>query len=128
METPKSRSPRRTATGVVVSDKMAKTITVRVDRRTRHPKYGKYVTRSWNLKAHDERGQAKKGDLVEVAWARRLSKTKFWTLVRIVSKARVEAVRGEAEIPVPAPKAAPAPEPAPAAVAEAEGAGKESSS
>jgi small subunit ribosomal protein S17 len=107
---PATRSPRRTVVGVVVSDKMAKTITVRVERKVRHPKYGKYIVRRETCKAHDENGKAKRGDTVEIAFARRLSKSKFWTLARIVSKARVEAVRGEEEIasvtaPAPAPKA-----------------------
>ena len=64
----------------------------------RHRKYGKYVMRHERYKAHDERGDAKRGDTVEIAFARRLSKTKFWRLVRIVSEARVEAVRGEEEL------------------------------
>ncbi len=75
MVTARARAPRRTQTGVVTSDRMQKTIAVRVERKVRHPKYGKYVTRSWTLKAHDERSEAKRGDTVEVAWARRLSKT-----------------------------------------------------
>jgi small subunit ribosomal protein S17 len=106
------RAPRRVVLGVVTSDKMAKTITVEVSRKVRHPVYGKYVTRNVSLKAHDEDGTARRGDTVEIAWARRLSKTKFWRLVRVVSKARVEAVRGEAEIPTAAPKAPPAAAPA----------------
>ncbi len=122
--TARARAPRRTVTGMVISDKMMKTITVQTSRKVKHPVYGKYVTRYVSYKAHDEAGKAKLGDTVEIAFARRLSKTKNWTLVRIVSAARVVAVRGEEElaslpgktVPVPvAPKpAAPAPAGAPA--------------
>ena len=92
------RAARRTVIGTVISDKMEKTISVRVSRKVRHRKYGKYVTRLETMKAHDEHGKAKTGDTVEIAFARRLSKTKSWRLVRIVSSARVVAVRGEEEI------------------------------
>lgn len=106
----KARSPRRTVTGIVTSAKMAKTITVRVSGKVRHPMYGKYIVRHEVYKAHDETRKAKKGDTVEIAFARRLSKSKFWTLVRIVSAARVEAVRGEEEVAaIAAAKAAAAP-------------------
>jgi small subunit ribosomal protein S17 len=96
--TERPRAPRRLTTGTVVSAKMAKTISVQVSRKVRHPKYGKFVTRHEVYKAHDEEGKAKAGDLVEIAFARRLSKTKFWRLVRVVTAARVVAVRGEEEI------------------------------
>lgn len=119
------RAPRRTVTGMVISDKMMKTITVQTSRKVKHPVYGKYVTRYVSYKAHDEGRKAKLGDTVEIAFARRLSKTKNWTLVRIVSAARVVAVRGEEElaslpgktVPAPAaPKAAaPVAPPAPGA-------------
>ena len=108
------RSPRRMIVGVVTSAKMMKTISVQISRKVKHPMYGKYVTRYITYKAHDEKRIAKEGDHVEIAFARRLSKTKAWTLVRIVSAARVVAVRGEEEIaslPVkqtlPSPKSAP---------------------
>jgi small subunit ribosomal protein S17 len=104
MATATPRAPRKTVVGVVTSDRMAKTIVVQVSRKVRHPRYGKYVARRLRYKAHDEQGVARRGDTVEIAWARRLSKTKFWRLVRVVAKARVEAVRGEAEIPAPTPK------------------------
>ena len=94
----RTRSPRRTVIGIVVSDKMPKTISVRVSGKVRHPVYGKYVVRHEVYKAHDEDGKAKKGDTVEIAFARRLSKTKFWRLVRIVASARVEAVTGQEEV------------------------------
>ena len=97
-EAARTRTPRRTVIGIVVSDRMAKTISVRVSGKVRHPVYGKYVVRHEVYKAHDEDGKAEKGDTVEIAFARRLSKTKFWRLVRIVASARVEAVTGQEEV------------------------------
>lgn len=79
----------RTVTGKVVSDKMNKTITVLVERRVRHPIYGKYVTRSSKLHAHDEKNECKLGDVVTVYETRPLSKTKTWTLLRIEERAAV---------------------------------------
>lgn len=89
------RSPLRTAVGTVTSDKMNKTIAVRLDRIVKHARYGKFRSRSTTVKAHDESGQAHLGDEVEIAFARRLSKTKNWRLVRVIRKGRAEAVRGE---------------------------------
>jgi small subunit ribosomal protein S17 len=89
------RSPRITVVGIVVSDKMQKTIAVREDRTVRHARYGKYLKRSTIYKAHDEKEQASTGDEVEIVFARRLSKTKSWRLVRVVRKGKAEAVRGE---------------------------------
>jgi small subunit ribosomal protein S17 len=98
MSTPRTeRTPRTTVVGTVVSDKMQKTIAVREDRLVRHARYGKFLKRSTIYKAHDEREQAELGDEVEIAFARRLSKTKSWRLVRIVRKGKAEAVRGEAD-------------------------------
>jgi small subunit ribosomal protein S17 len=77
----------RTVTGKVVSDKMDKTITVLVERRVRHPIYGKYVTRSSKLHAHDEKNECKMGDVVTVYETRPLSKTKTWALLRIEERA-----------------------------------------
>jgi len=77
----------RTVTGKVISDKMNKTITVLVERRVRHPIYGKYVTRSSKLHAHDEKNECKLGDVVTVYETRPLSKTKTWTLLRIEERA-----------------------------------------
>src|SRR5262245_35455501 len=99
-----TRSKRRTVTGTVVSDKMDKTIVVRVAHRVRHPVYGKYVARHEIFKAHDETERAKEGDTVEIAFARRLSKSKHCRLVRIVSGARVKAVRGEDDVAGAAPE------------------------
>ena len=78
----------RTLTGRVVSDKMDKTITVLIERRVKHPIYGKYVIKSTKLKAHDQNNDCGIGDLVTIAESRPLSKTKFWTLVNIEEKAR----------------------------------------
>ncbi len=77
----------RQATGKVVSDKMNKTITVLTERRVKHPIYGKYVTKSSKLKAHDENNECKSGDVVTIEESRPLSKTKSWTLVKIDERA-----------------------------------------
>lgn len=77
----------RTVTGKVVSDKMDKTVTVLVERRVRHPIYGKYITRSTKLHAHDEKNECKIGDVVTVYETRPLSRTKTWALLRIEEKA-----------------------------------------
>lgn len=80
----------RTVTGRVVSDKMDKTITVLVERRVKHEVYGKYITRSSKLHAHDEKNECNVGDVVTVYETRPLSKTKTWALLRI--EERAEAV------------------------------------
>lgn len=77
----------RTLTGSVVSDKMDKTITVQVERRVKHPIYGKFVRRSTKVHAHDEANECKLGDVVMVEQCRPLSKSKTWRLVKIVEKA-----------------------------------------
>lgn len=73
----------RTLMGKVVSDKMHKTITVLIERRVKHPIYGKYVSKSSKLKAHDEDNACKVGDVVTIAESRPMSKSKSWTLVNI---------------------------------------------
>lgn len=73
----------RTLTGKVVSDKMDKSIVVLIERRVKHPFYGKYVSKSSRLKAHDEANECKAGDTVTIAESRPLSKSKCWTLVKI---------------------------------------------
>jgi small subunit ribosomal protein S17 len=77
----------RTVTGKVISDKMDKTITVLVERKVKHPIYGKFVKRSTKLHAHDEKNECQAGDLVTIAESRPLSKTKTWSLVRIEERA-----------------------------------------
>lgn len=77
----------RTVSGRVVSDKMDKGITVVIDRKVAHPLYGKYMTRSTKLHAHDENNECKIGDVVTIQECRPISKTKAWTLVAIVEKA-----------------------------------------
>lgn len=83
-----TRAARKLRVGVVVSDKMQKTIVVQIDRRMPHPVYGKMVTRSKRLKAHDEENSAKVGDTVRIMETRPLSKDKRWRLVEIVERAR----------------------------------------
>lgn len=77
----------RTITGRVVSDKMNKSIVVLIERRVKHPKYGKYVSKSSKLKAHDENNECRIGDLVTIAESRPISKTKCWTLVKVEERA-----------------------------------------
>ena len=77
----------RTLTGRVVSDKMDKTITVLIERRVKHPIYGKYVKRSTKLHAHDETNQCRIGDKVTIRDTRPLAKTKSWMLVEVVERA-----------------------------------------
>ena len=79
----------RTVTGTVVSNKMTKTITVAVERLVKHGRYGKYVRRTTKLMAHDESGECREGDLVDIAQCRRLSARKAWRLVRVVKRAEV---------------------------------------
>jgi small subunit ribosomal protein S17 len=83
-----NRTARKTRIGLVVSDKMDKTVVVRIDRRMPHPTYGKMVTRTARLKAHDEENSAKMGDTVRIMETRPLSKDKRWRLVEIVERAR----------------------------------------
>jgi small subunit ribosomal protein S17 len=77
----------RSLVGRVVSNKMDKTVTVRVERRVKHPVYGKYVVRTTKYHAHDETNQVNEGDLVEIAETRPISKTKAWTVKRVVQQA-----------------------------------------
>ncbi len=82
------RGTRKTRVGLVVSDKMAKTVVVAIERRVPHPVYGKMVTRTKRVKAHDEDNSAKTGDTVRIAETRPLSKDKRWRVVEIVERAR----------------------------------------
>ncbi len=77
----------RTVSGRVISDKMDKTVTVLVERRVKHALYGKFISRSTKLKAHDEANECRAGDLVTIAETRPLSKTKSWALVNIDERA-----------------------------------------
>jgi small subunit ribosomal protein S17 len=83
-----ARNARKSRTGLVVSDKMEKTVVVAIERRVPHPVYGKMVTRTKRLKAHDEENSAKVGDTVRIVETRPLSKDKRWRLVEIVNRAR----------------------------------------
>ncbi len=78
----------RTLVGRVVSDARAKTVTVLVERRTKHELYGKIVARSRKYHAHDEKGEYKQGDVVEISETRPISKTKAWIVTRLVEKAQ----------------------------------------
>jgi small subunit ribosomal protein S17 len=77
----------RTFVGKIVSDKRAKTVTVLVERRTMHELYGKIVGKSSKYHAHDEKGEYKMGDVVEITESRPISKTKSWVVTRLVKKA-----------------------------------------
>ena len=87
--TEEKKSLKRTLVGKVVSDKRAKTITVLIERRVKHPIYGKIVMKSSKYHAHDEEGQYKLGDSVEITESRPISKTKSWVATRLVQKASV---------------------------------------
>ena len=82
------RGNRKTRTGVVVSDKMDKTIVVAIKTKVRHPLYGKMVNRTVKFKAHDENNECGIGDTVKIMETRPLSKDKHWRLVEIIEKAK----------------------------------------
>ena len=86
--TPADRSDRKVREGIVVSDKMDKTITVEVSNRVKHGMYSKVMSRSSKLKAHDEQNTAGMGDRVLIMETRPLSATKRWRLVEILEKAK----------------------------------------
>ncbi|MEI6407907.1 MAG: 30S ribosomal protein S17 [Bacteroidota bacterium] len=83
-----ARNLRKAKTGVVVSNKMDKTISVQVERRLMHPIYGKFVKRSKKFFAHDEENSCNVGDLVRIMETRPLSKNKRWRLVEIIERAK----------------------------------------
>ncbi len=85
---PKAKNTR-TLVGKVVSDKRSKTVTVMIERRTKHELYGKIVAKSSKYHAHDENNEYKMGDVVEIAETRPISKTKSWVVTRLVQKAIV---------------------------------------
>lgn len=82
------RNLRKTRTGVVTGNKMAKTITVSVERKVKHPIYGKFVKKTTRFHAHDEKNECGVGDTVRIMETRPLSKTKRWRLVEVVEKAK----------------------------------------
>ena len=82
------RKSRKTRIGVVSSDKMEKTITIIVERKIKHPLYGKFLKKSSSFHAHDESNSAGIGDVVRIMETRPLSKTKRWRLVEIIEKAK----------------------------------------
>jgi small subunit ribosomal protein S17 len=81
------QSNKKTLTGRIVSDKMDKTVTVLVERRVKHPLYGKIVTRSKKYHAHDEANECHPGDLVMIEECRPISKTKAWRVSKLIEKA-----------------------------------------
>ena len=82
-------SLKRTLVGKVVSDKRNKTVTVMIERRVMHPIYGKIMIKTSKYHAHDENGEYKLGDIIEITESRPLSKTKNWVATRLVQKAAV---------------------------------------
>ena len=78
----------RTATGLVVSNKMEKTIAVAIERKVKHPMYGKYIKRTTKVLAHDEQNDCNEGDTVSISECRPLSKNKRWRIVEILERAR----------------------------------------
>ncbi len=88
MSTELKRNLRKQRVGVVTSDKMDKTITISVERRVKHPIYGKFVKSTKKFKAHDETNTCHTGDVVRIMETRPLSKTKRWRLVDIIERAK----------------------------------------
>jgi small subunit ribosomal protein S17 len=93
METPTTatdvaRSQRKERVGVVVSDKMDKTVSVAIERQIKHPIYGKFIKKTTKLMAHDENNEAGVGDTVRIMETRPLSKSKRWRLIEIIEKAK----------------------------------------
>ena len=84
-----TNSIKRTLSGRVVSDKMEKTVTVLIERKVKHPVYGKVMVRSKEYSAHNEGNLAKAGDLVEIVETRPISKTKAWAVTKVLEKAIV---------------------------------------
>lgn len=82
------RNLRKERIGLVTSDKMEKTITVTIERRVKHPIYGKFVKTTKKFKAHDEKNDAKTGDTVKISEIRPMSKTKRWRLVEVLERAK----------------------------------------
>lgn len=89
MSTNETSKPARLMVGKVVSNKMNKTIVVKIERLVQHPKYGKYMRQFTKLSVHDENNDCNEGDLVEIKQSRPISKNKAWVLVNIIEKAAV---------------------------------------
>ena len=83
-----SQTSKRTLSGRVVSDKMDKTVTVLVERKVRHPLYGKIITRSKKYHAHDEKNEFHEGDVVMIEECRPIAKSKAWRVTKLIEKAR----------------------------------------
>jgi small subunit ribosomal protein S17 len=83
-----SRNLRKVRVGIVSSNKMDKTITVKVERKVKHPLYGKFIKKTSGFHAHDEKNECSIGDIVKIMESRPLSKTKRWRLVEIVEKVK----------------------------------------
>ena len=83
-----SRSARKERIGIVIGDRMDKTILVAVQRQIKHPIYGKFIKKTTKLMAHDERNDAKRGDSVRIMETRPLSKNKRWRLAEVIERAR----------------------------------------
>ena len=88
VETTLDRNLRKTRVGIVTSNKMDKTITVAVERKVKHPMYGKFVKKTSKFHAHDEKDECTIGDVVKIMETRPLSKTKRWRLVEVIEKAK----------------------------------------
>jgi len=88
METTEKRNLRKERVGVIVSDKMNKSIVVAVERKVKHPMYGKFVKKTSKFVAHDEKNECHVGDTVRIEETRPLSKTKNWRLVEIIERAK----------------------------------------
>jgi small subunit ribosomal protein S17 len=82
------RNLRKTRTGIVTSNKMEKSITVAVERKVKHPMYGKFLKKTTKFHAHDEKNECSEGDLVKIMETRPLSKTKRWRLVEVIEKVK----------------------------------------
>ncbi|MFK5894147.1 MAG: 30S ribosomal protein S17 [Pseudomonadota bacterium] len=80
---------KRTLTGTVISNKMDKTVTVLIERKVKHPLYGKYIKRSTKLHIHDEKNECNEGDVISIKECRPHSKTKSWNLVEVIKKSTV---------------------------------------
>lgn len=88
MEKTTERTNRKEKTGIVISNKMAKSIVVAVERKVKHPKYGKFVKKTSTFMAHDEKNESNIGDTVRIMETRPLSKNKCWRLIQVVERAK----------------------------------------